>query len=94
MMGMMARMIRPGPCRRPVRTRVEGLSRIEVKFGSSAGWRGSCARWKVWEKRREQEEEHGNVRGLWDCDVEFRRVWRTGKGRASLVKAFIVSKKL
>ena len=56
---MMARTIRPGPCRRPpVRTSCGGLSRIEVKFGSSAGC-GLEAR-EVWEKKR------GRSRG---CDV-------------------------
>lgn len=86
-MGMMARTMSPGPCRRPVRTSVEGLSRIEVKLGSSAGWRGSCARGGVWEKRR---EEDGNVRGLQDWAVRLCRVWRLDEGRAILAKAFIL----
>lgn len=63
---------------------------MEVKFGSSAGWRGSCARWEVWEKRREDEECVGACGLLQIRNVGFRRVCRADKGRASLAKAFIV----
>lgn len=38
-MGMMARMMRPGPWRFPVRTSSGGLSTMDWKPGSSAGWR-------------------------------------------------------
>lgn len=50
---MMARITRPGPCRRPVRTSSGGLSRIEVKAGSSAG--GREGRLVLWVKGRRRE---------------------------------------
>ena len=45
MMGIMARIIRPGPCCFPTRAIFAGRSRIETKFGSSPS--GPCAylRW-------------------------------------------------
>lgn len=57
---MMARIMRPGPWRRPVRTSSGGLSRTEVKDGSSAG--GRAAREGVCVKGRRK------IDGVWELE--------------------------
>lgn len=95
--GMMMRMISPGPCRRPARMSWGGLSRIDWKEGSSAGWRCWDSRaWLVWEKgwRRGCDVVVVVLGGARDIIVRglalLVRLWRTDEGLPKRMKAFIL----
>jgi len=82
---------RPGLCCfLPARTRVGGWSRIEVKFGLSAGWwalrwKGSFGRWRVtrgnWRRRRRIV---GSMLAQWElCVLELGVEVGGGSGRCA-----------
>lgn len=92
--GIRTRMMSPGPWRLPpVRTRVEGLSRMEWKDGSSAGW-GRCwfGRGGVWEKgcRRGRAASAALFWHVVGLARKVCRACRVGEGLGSRVKAFIL----